>query len=305
MFILNFLFLVVLVLISVAFYVLLERKVLGYIQIRKGPFKVGILGILQPFSDAIKLFSKESYFIYFGNMLIYFFMPLLGLLTSMNIWCLFPCSFNFISFPLGLMFFICCLSFLVYSIILSSWSSNSLYSLIGCIRSVAQSISYEVCMFLLLFNLVIFFNGFNLIKFFYLQILNWFLLVGYPMFLMLFSCFLAETNRSPFDFSEGESELVSGFNTEYSSFNFSFIFLSEYMNMVFMSFMMSLVFLGGDFFSLFFFMSVMALNFSFIWIRGSFPRFRYDKLMIMCWKIYLPSSLHFFFFFLNIYVLIY
>nr|QWW90539.1 NADH dehydrogenase subunit 1 [Matsumuramata muiri] len=305
MFTLNFLILIIFVLISVAFYVLLERKVLGYMQIRSGPFKVGILGILQPFSDAIKLFSKESYYIYFGNSVIYFFMPFLGLLISMNMWCLFPCLFNFISFPLGLMFFICCSSFLVYSILLSSWSSNSLYSLIGCIRSVAQSISYEVCMFLLMFNLVMFFNSFNLIKFFYLQNLNWFLLIGYPMFLMLFSCILAETNRSPFDFSEGESELVSGFNTEYSSFNFSFIFLSEYMNMIFMSFLINLFFLGGDYFKLIFFFSVMVLNLSFIWIRGSFPRFRYDKLMIMCWKVYLPTALNFFFLCMNLFILVY
>nr|YP_009987569.1 NADH dehydrogenase subunit 1 [Perkinsiella saccharicida]QBZ38042.1 NADH dehydrogenase subunit 1 [Perkinsiella saccharicida] len=305
MFILNFLILVIMILISVAFYVLLERKVLGYIQARSGPFKVGMLGILQPFSDAVSLFSSESYFIYFGNLMIYFFTPMLGLLTSMNMWCLFPCIFNFISLPLGLLFFICCSSFLVYSILLSSWSSNSMYSLIGCIRSVAQSISYEVCMFLLLFNLILFFSGFNLMKFHYLQYLNWFLFIGYPMFLMLFSCILAETNRSPFDFSEGESELVSGFNTEYSSFNFSFIFLSEYMNMIFMSFLLSLVFMGGDYFKMIFFLKVMLLNFSFIWIRGSFPRFRYDKLMILCWSVYLPSSLHFFFIYMNVYVLIY
>nr|QBZ38107.1 NADH dehydrogenase subunit 1 [Cemus sauteri] len=304
MFMLNFIILVVFVLVSVAFYVLLERKVLGYIQLRKGPFKVGILGLFQPFSDAIKLFSSESYFIYFGNLMIYFFMPFLGLMTSMNIWCLFPSNSNFISFPLGLLFFICCSSFLVYSILLSSWASNSLYCLIGCIRSVAQSISYEVCMFLLLFNLVMVFNGFNLIKFFYLQHFNWFLFFSYPMFLMLFSCVLAETNRSPFDFSEGESELVSGFNTEYSSFNFSFIFLSEYMNMIFMSFLISLMFLGGNYFSVVFFLKVMLLNFTFIWIRGSFPRFRYDKLMLLCWSIYLPSGLHFFFFFLNLIVLV-
>nr|QUS62619.1 NADH dehydrogenase subunit 1 [Unkanodes sapporona] len=305
MFFLNFLVLVLFILISVAFYVLLERKVLGCMQIRSGPFKVGFLGLLQPFSDAIKLFSKESYFIYFGNLLIYYFMPFLGLGVSMNLWVLYPNLFNFISFPLGLLFFIVCSGFLVYSILLSSWASNSSYSLIGCLRSVAQGISYEVCMFLVMFNFIFFFSSFNLTKFFFSQQMNWFLLMGYPMFLILSSCVLAETNRSPFDFSEGESELVSGFNTEYSSFNFSFIFLSEYTNMIFMSFLLSLMFLGGDYFSLVFFLKVMLINFGFIWIRGSFPRLRYDKLMMICWKIYLPVTLNFFFIFLNLMIFIY
>nr|YP_009340904.1 NADH dehydrogenase subunit 1 [Nilaparvata bakeri]AGE94107.1 NADH dehydrogenase subunit 1 [Nilaparvata bakeri] len=305
MFFLSFLVLLIFILISVAFYVLLERKVLGFVQARSGPSSVGYIGILQPFSDAIKLFSSESYYLYFGNLTIYYLMPLLGLLISMNLWCLYPLSFNFLSLSLGLLFFIACSSFMVYSILLSSWSSNSSYSILGCMRSVAQSISYEVCMFLIMFNFVFFFYGFNLIKFFYSQQLNWFLFMSYPLFLILFACVLAETNRSPFDFSEGESELVSGFNTEYSSFNFSFIFLSEYMNMIFMSLILVMIFLGADYFSLIFFLKIMFMNFGFIWIRGSFPRLRYDKLMMICWKIYLPVSLHYFFFFLNIMILMY
>nr|QBZ38198.1 NADH dehydrogenase subunit 1 [Stenocranus matsumurai] len=297
MFILNFLILVVLILISVAFFVLLERKVLGFIQLRKGPFKVGFIGILQPFSDAIKLFSKESYFILFGNLIIYYFMPFLGLMISMNLWCLYPSVFNFISFSLATLFFICCSSFMVYSIMLCGWSSNSLYSMIGSIRSVAQSISYEVCMFIVLFILIIFFESFNFLKFYNIQHLNWMILLGLPLFLIFSSCILAETNRSPFDFSEGESELVSGFNVEYSSFNFSFIFLAEYMNMIFISMVMGLFFFGGDYFNLIFYLKVMILNFCFIWIRGTLPRYRYDKLMILCWKIYLPVCLNFLFFF--------
>nr|YP_010118116.1 NADH dehydrogenase subunit 1 [Sogatella kolophon]QPN54210.1 NADH dehydrogenase subunit 1 [Sogatella kolophon] len=305
MFILNFLILVLLVLISVAFFVLLERKVLGFIQIRSGPFKVGLMGILQPFSDAIKLFSKESYYIYFGNLLIYYFMPLFGLMISMNMWILYPNIFNFINFTLGLLFFIVCSGFMVFSILLMSWASNSSYSMIGCLRSVAQSVSYEVCMFLVMFNLIFFFTSFNLINFYFIQALNWLLILAYPLFLILYSCVLAETNRSPFDFSEGESELVSGFNTEYSSFNFSFIFLTEYMNMIFMSLILVLMFMGGDFVALNFFLKMMLINFSFIWIRGSFPRLRYDKLMMICWKIYLPVTLHYFFIFLILMILIY
>nr|YP_009987543.1 NADH dehydrogenase subunit 1 [Epeurysa nawaii]QBZ38003.1 NADH dehydrogenase subunit 1 [Epeurysa nawaii]QBZ38016.1 NADH dehydrogenase subunit 1 [Epeurysa nawaii] len=296
MFVLNFFILAILILISVAFYVVLERKILGYLQIRKGPFKVGFIGILQPFSDAIKLFSKESFFIYFGNLMIYYFMPFFSLLISLNLWCLYPLTHNFISFPLGVLFFVCCSSFMVYGTLLSGWSSNSIYSLIGSIRSIAQSISYEVCLFLILFVLIILFDSFNLMTFFFIQNLNWFVYMNMFLFLMLMSCVLAETNRSPFDFSEGESELVSGFNVEYSSFNFSFIFLSEYSNMIFMSFLMGLFFLGGNYYEFFFFLSVMILSILFIWIRGSLPRYRYDKLMILCWKIYLPVSLNLFLF---------
>nr|QBZ38120.1 NADH dehydrogenase subunit 1 [Malaxella flava]QBZ38133.1 NADH dehydrogenase subunit 1 [Malaxella flava] len=304
MFILNFLILILFILISVAFYVVLERKVLGFIQCRKGPSKVGLLGIFQPFSDAIKLFSSESFFLYFGNLVIYYFMPGFMLIISMNMWCLYPLEINMICFPLGLLFFICLSSFMVYGVLLSGWSSNSIYSLIGSIRSIAQSISYEVCLFLVMFIFIIFFNSFNLINFFYLQLMNWFIFFGFFKFLILFSCMLAETNRSPFDLAEGESELVSGFNVEYSSFNFSFIFLSEYMNMIFMSLIMSLIFLGGDFYSLFFFLKVMGLSFMFIWIRGTLPRYRYDKLMILCWKIYLPVGLNFLLLMFNLLLII-
>nr|YP_009987504.1 NADH dehydrogenase subunit 1 [Bambusiphaga furca]QBZ37964.1 NADH dehydrogenase subunit 1 [Bambusiphaga furca] len=304
MFTLNFLILIILILVSVAFYVVLERKVLGYIQIRSGPSKVGFLGILQPFSDAIKLFSKESFFLYFGNLIIYYLMPLLSLVVSLNLWCLYPFKFNLISFSLGVLFFICSSSFLVYGVLLGGWSSNSMYSMIGSIRSIAQSISYEVCMFLVLFILIIFFDSFNFINIFNLQTLNWFFFFFFFLFLILFSCILAETNRSPFDFAEGESELVSGFNVEYSSFNFSFIFLAEYMNMIFMSFILALFFMGGDYYNFFFFLKVIILSFSFIWIRGTLPRYRYDKLMILCWKIYLPVGLNFMLFCFNLILVI-
>nr|QBZ38081.1 NADH dehydrogenase subunit 1 [Bambusiphaga luodianensis] len=303
MFTLNFLILVIFMFIAVAFYVVLERKILGYIQIRSGPSKVGILGIFQPFSDAIKLFSKESFFLYFGNLIIYYLMPLLSLIISLNLWSLYPIQFNFISFSFGVLFFICSSSFLVYGVLLGGWSSNSMYSLIGSIRSIAQSISYEVCLFLILFILIIFFDSFNLLTFFFLQTLNWFFFFFFFLFMMLFSCILAETNRSPFDFAEGESELVSGFNVEYSSFNFSFIFLAEYMNMIFMSFILALFFMGGDYYNFFFYLKVMFLAFSFIWIRGTLPRYRYDKLMILCWKIYLPVGLNLMLFSFNLILL--
>nr|AWX92104.1 NADH dehydrogenase subunit 1 [Ugyops sp. APL-2018] len=305
MFFFNFFFLLIFIFIGVAYYVLLERKVLGYIQFRKGPSKVGFFGLFQPFSDAISLFSSESYFIYFGNLFIYFFVPIIGLVVSCIFWVLYPVCFNLVSFNLGFVFFICCSGLMVYFIMMAGWSSNSMYSLIGGIRSVAQSISYEVCMFMIFLSLVIFYLGFSFLDLFFIQSFNWFVFFCFPLFMVFFSCLLAETNRSPFDFAEGESELVSGFNLEYSSFLFSFIFLSEYMNMIFMSFLMSLFFCGGDYYSYFFFFSVLFFCFLFVWVRGTFPRYRYDKLMMLCWSCYLPLVLNYLFFFCFLKVIIF
>nr|UVV36461.1 NADH dehydrogenase subunit 1 [Nogodinidae sp.] len=298
MFFFSFFFLLVFILLGVAFFTLFERKVLGYIHFRKGPNKVGILGLFQPFSDALKLFSKEFYFLVFGNYFIYYFVPMLGLLVSLIFWFLYPFFFNMISFVLGLLFFLCCSGLGVYFIMVAGWSSNSIYSMLGCLRSVAQSISYEVCFFLIILCLVIFVESFNLIDFFFFQLYVWFFFLCFPMFFIFFSCILAETNRSPFDFSEGESELVSGFNVEYSSFSFSLFFLSEYSSMMFMSFFLVILFFGGDFLTFFFFFKVVFFVFCFIWIRGTFPRYRYDKLMYLSWSSYLPVVLNYLFYFI-------
>nr|WQB38568.1 NADH dehydrogenase subunit 1 [Acanalonia sp.] len=298
MFFFSVLFLIIFILVGVAYFTIFERSILGYIQFRSGPNKVGLLGLFQPFSDALKLFSKEFYFLVFGNYLIYYVVPMLGFMVSLVFWLLYPFFFNLISFVYGLLFFLCCSGIGVYFTMISGWCSNSMYSMLGSLRSVAQSISYEVCFFLIILCLVVFVQSFNLIDYFYFQYYVWFFFFSFPLFFVFCSCVLAETNRAPFDFSEGESELVSGFNVEYSSFSFSLFFLSEYSNMMFMSFFLVLLFFGGDFFSFFFFLKFVFFIFCFIWVRSSFPRYRYDKLMYLSWKLYLPICLNYFVYFL-------
>nr|YP_011014861.1 NADH dehydrogenase subunit 1 [Gergithus yunnanensis]WQB38542.1 NADH dehydrogenase subunit 1 [Gergithus yunnanensis] len=305
MFFFSVLFLVLFVLLGVAFFTLFERKILGYVQFRKGPNKLGYLGLFQPFSDALSLFSKEYYFLVFGNYLIYYFVPMVGLVVSLSFWFLYPFFFNFISFVLGLLFFLCCSGFSVYFIMIGGWSSNSVYSMLGCLRSVSQSISYEICFFLIIMCMIVYVESFNLIDFFFFQLYVWFFFLCLPLVFIFFSCILAETNRSPFDFSEGESELVSGFNVEYSSFSFSLFFLSEYGSMFFMSFFLVILFFGGDCLNFFFFLKVLFFVYLFIWIRGTFPRYRYDKLMGLCWKLYLPVVLNYFFFFMFLSIFMY
>nr|YP_010235794.1 NADH dehydrogenase subunit 1 [Bambusicaliscelis flavus]QTD82412.1 NADH dehydrogenase subunit 1 [Bambusicaliscelis flavus] len=300
MFFLSFFFLIIFILLGVAYFTLFERKILGYVQFRKGPNSVGVLGLFQPFSDALKLFSKEYYFLIFGNYFIYFFVPILGLVISLIFWLLYPLYFNFITFVYGLLFFLCCSGVGVYVIMISGWSSNSIYSMLGSMRSVAQSISYEVCFFLVIFCFIIFFSSFSLFIFIYVQFNMWIFFVCFPLFFVFFSCCLAETNRSPFDFSEGESELVSGFNVEYSSFMFSLFFLSEYSNMMFMSFFVVLMFFGSDVYSVFFFLKFVFFLFFFVWVRCTFPRYRYDKLMYLSWSCYLPVVLNYLFFFISL-----
>nr|YP_010134484.1 NADH dehydrogenase subunit 1 [Pseudonoorda nigropunctalis]QWM93974.1 NADH dehydrogenase subunit 1 [Pseudonoorda nigropunctalis] len=288
------------VLIGVAFLTLLERKVLGYIQIRKGPNKVGLLGILQPFSDAIKLFTKEQIYPKFSNYMSYYFSPIIGFVLSLMIWMLIPYYFNMISFDLGILYFLCCTSLGVYTIMVAGWSSNSNYSLLGGLRAVAQTISYEVSLALILMSSLIMIMSFNMIKFYEYQSLVWFIVILFPLSLCWFSSSLAETNRTPFDFAEGESELVSGFNIEYSSGGFALIFLAEYSSILFMSLLFVLIYLGGYNLSFFFYLKLSMISFLFIWVRGTLPRYRYDKLMYLAWKIYLPISLNFLLFCLGL-----
>nr|YP_010586237.1 NADH dehydrogenase subunit 1 [Himalopsyche eos]UZZ43999.1 NADH dehydrogenase subunit 1 [Himalopsyche eos] len=289
------------VLLGVAFLTLLERKVLGYIQIRKGPNKVGFTGVLQPFSDAIKLFSKEQIIPYKSNFLSYYFSPVLGLFLSLLIWMVIPYMMGFISFSLGLLFFLSITSISVYSVMIAGWSSNSSYAMLGSIRSMAQTISYEVSLALILLSLIFMVMSFRLVDFFFFQDYIWFMFLLFPLALCWFSSMMAETNRTPFDFAEGESELVSGFNVEYSSGGFALIFLAEYSSILFMSMLFSVLFLGADLNSIMFYLKMIFLSFMFIWVRGSLPRFRYDKLMYMAWKIYLPLSLNYLLFLLGVF----
>nr|AYN60859.1 NADH dehydrogenase subunit 1 [Limenitis doerriesi] len=288
------------VLIGVAFLTLLERKVLGYIQIRKGPNKMGMMGILQPFCDAIKLFSKEQVYLNYSNYYSFYFSPIVSFMLSLMIWMLIPYIFNMINFNLGLLFFLSCTSIGVYTLLIAGWSSNSNYSLLGGLRAVAQTISYEVSLSLILMSSIILVMDFNMIKFSEYQYLIWLMMMMMPLSMCFLSSLMAETNRTPFDFAEGESELVSGFNIEYSSGGFALIFLAEYSSILFMSLLFVIIYMGGYELNLMFYLKLVFLSFFFIWVRGTLPRYRYDKLMYLCWKSYLPLSLNYLLFFMGL-----
>nr|WIM00473.1 NADH dehydrogenase subunit 1 [Papilio krishna] len=297
MFIVGSLILIIGVMVGVAFLTLLERQVLGYIQIRKGPNKVGFMGILQPFADVVKLFTKEQTFPNNSNYMVYYFSPVVSFIVVLMSWLLIPYYFNFISFNLGILFFLCCTSIGVFTVMIAGWSSNSNYALLGGLRAVAQTISYEVSLALIMLSSIIMIMDFNMFNFFFYQEIIWFFFLMMPLSLCWLSSSLAETNRTPFDFAEGESELVSGFNIEYSSGGFTLIFLSEYASILFMSMLFVLLYMGGYSLSLIFYLKLSFISFLFIWIRGTLPRYRYDKLMYLSWKSYLPISLNFLLFF--------
>nr|YP_010714911.1 NADH dehydrogenase subunit 1 [Neohydnus jiuzhaigouensis]WDE20725.1 NADH dehydrogenase subunit 1 [Neohydnus jiuzhaigouensis] len=296
----SMLLLLILVLIGVAFLTLLERKLLGYIQIRKGPNKVGLIGILQPFGDAIKLFTKEQVFPYMSNLNLYFFSPILNLFLSLLLWMCMPFYSEFLNFNFSLLFFLVVSSLGVYTVMIAGWSSNSNYAMLGSMRAVAQTISYEVSLALILICFLFMILNFNFIMFMKIQKYLWLLFLMFPLCLMWFVSGLAETNRSPFDFAEGESELVSGFNVEYSSAGFAMIFLAEYSSILFMSMICSMLFLGANYYSWMFFMKIVFFSFLWIWVRGTLPRYRYDKLMYMAWKSYLPVTLNYILFYLGL-----
>nr|YP_009995414.1 NADH dehydrogenase subunit 1 [Ochthebius lividipennis]QNP09830.1 NADH dehydrogenase subunit 1 [Ochthebius lividipennis] len=300
MMMLSSVILLICVLIGVAFLTLLERKVLGYIQIRKGPNKVGLMGIPQPFSDAIKLFTKESIIPLMSNFNMYYLSPVFNLFLSLFLWLCMPFISILFNFNLSILFFLSVSSLGVYTIMISGWSSNSNYSLLGGIRSVAQTISYEVSLALILMSFLFLISSLNLFSLINYQNFMWLLFLMFPLCLIWFVSSLAETNRTPFDFAEGESELVSGFNVEYSSGGFALIFLAEYSSILFMSMMCSLLFLGGDIVSFLFFIKLGLMSFLWVWVRGTLPRFRYDKLMYLAWKSFLPVSLNYLFFFMGL-----
>lgn len=299
------LILIIFVIVRVAFLTLLERKVLGYIQIRKGPNKIGYFGILQPFCDAIKLFTKEQILPFLSNRIIYYFSPIFSLFLSLFIWLCIPFLVKLYSFNLGVLFFFCCIRFGVYIVILAGWSSNSAYALLGSLRSIAQTISYEVALVLMLLSVLFLIGSFNLIYFELFQKNLWFLILFFPIGLIWVISRLAETNRTPFDFAEGESELVSGFNVEYGAGGFALIFLAEYARILFISILFSMLFLGSQVCSFFFFLKLNCIAFLFIWVRGALPRYRYDKLINIAWKSYLPSVLYFLFLFVGLFIFIF
>ena len=298
------LILIICVLVGIAFLTLLERKILGYIQIRKGPNKVGFVGLPQPLADAIKLFLRESVIPLSSNFVLYYLSPIFRLFLALLVWLIYPYISVLLSFNIGLLFFLCCTSLGVYTVIIAGWSSNCNYALLGGLRAVAQTISYEVSLALILLSLIVLVDSYCLLDFIKLQSYIWFVVVNLPLILAWFSSCLAETNRTPFDFAEGESELVSGFNVEYRSGGFALIFMAEYTRIMFISILFCVMFLGGNVFSFIFFIKLSLLAFVFIWIRGTLPRFRYDKLMYLAWKSYLPLALNFLIFFLGVKILL-
>lgn len=296
----NYLVLIICVLVGVAFVTLLERKILGYIQIRKGPNKVGYMGLFQPFSDAVKLFSKEQTIPIISNFIIYYFCPIFRLFLSLLVWRVLPYDVGLVRFNMRILFFFCCLGIGVYSVIVAGWASNCKYSLLGRLRRVAQTISYEVRLALILLSFIVLLGGFSLELFNKYQNYIWFIFLSLPLRLIWFASCLAETNRTPFDFAEGESELVSGFNTEYRRGGFALIFMAEYSRILFMRVLFVVVFLGRNPCSLVFYLKSIFLAFVFVWVRGTLPRLRYDKLIYLAWKSFLPVSINYLFFFIGV-----
>nr|AML26602.1 NADH dehydrogenase subunit 1 [Scolytinae sp. BMNH 1274713] len=282
---------IICVMVGVAFLTLLERKILGYIHLRKGPNKLGFIGLFQPFSDAVKLFSKEQSLPISSNSIIFYFSPLFNFFFAILLWVGIPFFSMNLSFNLSFLFILSVMSLGVYTIMLAGWGSNSNYAMLGGLRSIAQMISYEVSLILILLSFLFYIYSFNVMDFCLYQQNQWFLFIFFPLSLMLLVSFLAETNRSPFDFAEGESELVSGFNVEYSSGTFAMIFLAEYASILFMSMFFCLLVMGTSLTTLYFFVKATLVAFLWLWIRGSLPRYRYDKLMYLVWKCYLPVSL--------------
>jgi len=302
---LKILGIVVPLLVAIAYVTLAERKVLASIQIRKGPNVVGVFGLLQPLADGIKLFAKETIVPTHSNKIIFILAPMIGFLLSLVCWVVVPYSADsgvIADLNLSVLYVMAISSIGIYSILMSGWSSNSKYAFFGAIRAAAQMISYEVSIGLIIISVVVAAGSLNLSKIVIAQQDLYFFLPLFPAFIMFFVSSLAETNRAPFDLSEGESELVSGFNVEYSAMTFALFFLAEYSHIIFMSLLTSTLFLGGYLSPIpelipdspwFLAIKTSILIFTFIWVRGSFPRIRYDQLMQLLWKTYLPLSLGF------------
>jgi len=303
--ILEILLIAVPLLVAIAYFTLAERKVLASIQRRRGPSIVGIWGLGQPLADGLKLLVKESILPSNSNVIIFVIAPILTFLLSLLGWAVIPFSQTSVLSDLnvGLLYIFAVSSLGVYGIICSGWASNSKYAFLGALRSAAQMVSYEVSIGLIIISVLLCAGSLNLSKVILAQESIWYIIPLFPVFIMFFISALAETNRAPFDLPEAEAELVAGYNVEYSAMGFALFFLGEYANILMMCALCSILFLGGwlppfNFLpftlipgSLWFGLKVAFMGFAFIWVRAAYPRYRYDQLMRLGWKVFLPLSL--------------
>nr|YP_011017787.1 NADH dehydrogenase subunit 1 [Pseudoceramium inkyui]WQF69633.1 NADH dehydrogenase subunit 1 [Pseudoceramium inkyui] len=297
-------------LIAIAYMTLAERKVMAAIQRRKGPNVVGIFGLLQPLADGLKLFVKETILPSSANLNIFILSPILTFILALISWSVLPITEGsaLSDLNIGVLYLLAISSLGVYGIIMSGWSSNSKYAFLGALRSTAQMVSYEVSIGLILINVLLCVGSLNFSEIILAQTRIWFIIPLFPIFLLFYISILAETNRAPFDLPEAEAELVAGYNVEYSAMGFALFFLGEYANMILMCGLTTILFFGGWLpplnFVLFYWipssfwfgLKTTFLLFGFIWVRSSFPRYRYDQLMRLGWKIFLPLSLGWVFF---------
>ncbi len=296
---------IVALLIAVAYLTYAERKVLAAIQLRRGPNVVGPFGLLQPFADGLKLLTKETIIPAVANKVIFIAAPIVTFGLSLAAWAVIPVDDGWVmaDINVGILYLFAISSLGVYGIIMAGWASNSKYPFLGALRSAAQMVSYEVSIGLVLITVLLCVGSLNLSDIVRAQQDLWFVLTLFPMFVVFFISALAETNRTPFDLPEAEAELVAGFFSEYSSMSFAMFYLAEYANMILMSTLMSILFLGGWLPPLniapftdipgpiWLGLKVACILFCFIWIRATFPRYRYDQLMRLGWKVFLPFSL--------------
>jgi NADH-quinone oxidoreductase subunit H len=292
-------------LVSVAYLTYAERRVLGAIHLRIGPNVVGPFGLLQPMADGLKLLAKEPIIPSGANAVVFLIAPMLTFILAQVAWAVIPFSEGMVlaDINVGVLYLFAISSLGVYGVVMAGWASNSKYSFLGAMRSAAQMVSYEVSIGLVIVTVILCVGSMNLSDIVMAQKTVWFAIPLLPMFVIFFISALAETNRAPFDLPEGESELVGGFNTEYSSMPFALFFLGEYANMILMSGMTSVLFLGGWLppFDIapfnwvpgpvWFGLKIAFVLFLFLWVRGTMPRYRYDQLMRLGWKIFLPFSL--------------
>ncbi|OED36997.1 NADH-quinone oxidoreductase subunit H [PVC group bacterium (ex Bugula neritina AB1)] len=298
---LNFIkiiFIIIFLLICVAYFTIFERKAIGSIQRRFGPNVFGYFGILQAFADGLKLFLKEIILPSSSNKKLFLFAPVFSFFLSLFSWSAIPFSLGYVyaDLDLGILFIFSVSALSVYGVIMAGWSSNSKYAFLGALRSSAQILSYEVSIGFIVVSVILCSGSFNLSTIVQSQVNIWYIFPIFPMFILFFISALAETSRHPFDLPEAEAELVSGYNVEYSAISFALFFLGESANMFLMSTLTSLLFLGGwGFFSFFnsFILSVKVFIFVilFVWVRAAFPRYRYDQLIRLCWKVFLPFSI--------------